>query len=381
MGIPVIVDAARTPFGKRGGDLAGVHPAILLAEAQRGVLDRLGLDPELVEQVIGGCVTQAGEQSASVTRNAWLHAGLPAATGASTIDSQCSSAQQSLHLITALVAADVISTGVACGVESMSRVPLYGNITEATGRPRPDYLSFTAPTQFEAADRIADLRGLRREDIDAYGLRSQQRAAHAWESGYLDPQIIPVRLSCEDGSERVVTRDQGLRETSMEALAGLKPVREGGLHTAGTSSQITDGASVAVVMDERLALAHGLRPRARIRAQGLVGGDQYYLLDGPVQATAHVLERAGMKAGDIDLWEVNEAFASVPLSLMQVYDVDPDRMNVNGGAIALGHPIGASGLRLIATALDELERTDGQTALVSVCAGGGLASGAVLERI
>ena len=380
MGTPVIVDAARTPFGRRGGELSGVHAAVLLAQAMRGAVARLDLDPDVLEQVIGGCVTQAGEQSASVVRNAWLHAGLPEQAGATTIDSQCSSAQQSVHLIAALIAADVIGAGMACGVETMSRVPLFSNVTEQTGTPRPDFLSFRAPDQFTAADRIARRRGFTREEVDAFGLQSQQRAIAAWDAGRISPQIIPVEVTDPAGQTTVATRDQGLRETSMDALAGLRPVLDDGVHTAGTASQISDGASVAVVMDESVARRLGLRPRARILGQCLVGSDGEYLLDGPIDAATKVLGAAGVKVGDVDLFEVNEAFASVPMSFRQVHGVPPDRLNVNGGAIAVGHPVGASGIRLIATALDELERTDASLAFVSVCAGGALASGALLER-
>ncbi|MEN3540078.1 steroid 3-ketoacyl-CoA thiolase [Microbispora sp. ZYX-F-249] len=380
MGTPVIVDAARTPFGRRGGWLSGLHAAELLGIAQRGALERLGLDPELVEQVIGGCVTQAGEQSGSVTRTAWLHAGLPEQTGVTTIDCQCGSAQQAVHLIAAQIAAGVIDAGMACGVEVMSRVPLMANIGEGVGRPRPDSWDRDMPAQYVAADRIARRRGFTRERLDAFGLRSQERAARAWAEGRFDGQIIPVTVPGEDGFA-TVTRDQGLRETSTEALARLKPILDGGLHTAGTASQISDGASAAVLMDEDRARELGLRPRARIVAQCLVGAETEFLLDGPVKAAEKLLARTGMKIEDIDLFEVNEAFASVPLSFAQVHGVDQDRLNVNGGAIAIGHPVGATGIRLIAAAIGELERRDQETAMVAICAGGALATGAIIQRV
>ena len=382
MGSPVIIDAARTPIGRRRGRLSGLHTAELLGAAQRGQLDRLGLDPNLVEQVIGGCVTQAGEQSSSVTRTAWLHAGLPEQTGAVTIDSQCGSAQQAMHLVAGQIAAGAIDVGMACGVEMMSRVPLQSNIGDGVGRPKPESWSIDMPNQFEAADRIAARRGFTRSDLDAFGLRSQQRAAQAWAQRRLDGHIIPVTAPGTDGAEPAqVTCDEGLRETSMEALAGLKPVLPGGLHTAGTASQVSDGATAALIADADRARDLGLRPRARIVSQCLIGAEPYYHLDGPVQAAERLLARTGMKIGDIDLFEVNEAFASVPMSFRQVHDVDPDLLNVNGGAIALGHPVGSTGLRLVAAALDELERRDGQTALIAICAGGALATGAILERI
>ena len=393
MGTPVIVDAARTPYGRRGGWLSTLHGAELLGIAQRGALDRLGLDPVLVEQVIGGCVTQAGEQAASITRTAWLHAGLPEQTGGVTIDCQCGSAQQAVHLVAGLIAAGAIDVGMACGVEMMSRVPLLSNLGDGVGRPRPDSWALDMPNQFGAADRIAARRGFGRDDLDAFGLRSQQLAQAAWAEHRLDRQIIPVKVPATaaggpDGAKDpdgvrdpdTVTRDQGLRETSLEALGGLKPVLDGGLHTAGTASQVSDGASVAVLMDEDRARELGLSPRARILSQCLVGAEPYYLLDGPVQAAARLLDRTGMRLADIDLFEVNEAFAAVPMSFQAVYDVDPDRLNVNGGAIAIGHPVGSTGIRLIAAAIDELERRDEQTALIAICAGGALATGAIIER-
>ncbi|NLU84091.1 steroid 3-ketoacyl-CoA thiolase [Rhodococcus sp. HNM0569] len=373
---PVVVDAARTPYGKRGGALSGVHAVELLAGAQRAMLDRTGVDPTLVTEVIGGCVTQAGEQSGNAVRFAWLHAGLPEECGATTIDAQCGSAQQSVHLIAAQIAAGMFDVGMACGVEAMSRVPLLSNLGDV-GRPRPDNWKVDLPAQYEAADRIAQRRGLTREDLDEFGLRSQTRARAAWDAGWFDRQILPVTLP--DGG--TFSRDQGLRDTSLDALAGLKPIREGGMHTAGTASQISDGASAALLADERVARELGLRPRARILAQVNVGAEPEFLLDGPIRAAQRVLDRTGMTIDDIDLFEVNEAFASVPLSFAQVHGVDPDELNVAGGAIALGHPVGSTGIRLLATVIDELERRDKSLALVAVCAGGAQATGAIVERI
>ncbi|WP_244928613.1 steroid 3-ketoacyl-CoA thiolase [Nocardioides sp. W7] len=380
MPTPVIVDAVRTPYGRRGKALADLHAVELLARTQRGLLERNGLDPALVDAVIGGCVTQAGEQSGNVTRMAWLHAGLPEETGATTIDAQCGSAQQAVHLLAAQIAAGVIDTGLACGVEAMSRVPLLANLggeQRPFGVPRPPGWSVDLPAQFEAADRIAARRGLTRDQVDAFGLQSQQRAARAWSDGRFDRQILPVTLP--DGS--TFTRDEGLRDTSVEALAALAPIREGGIHTAGTASQISDGATAALVMDADRAKALGLRPRARILAQVLVGAEPTYLLDGPVRAGERLLQRTGMSIGDLDVIEVNEAFAAVPMSFAQVHGVDPARLNVNGGAIALGHPVGSTGIRLIATAIDELERTDGTLAMVAICTGGAMATGAIIERL
>ncbi|MDS0138370.1 MULTISPECIES: steroid 3-ketoacyl-CoA thiolase [unclassified Amycolatopsis] len=385
MGVPVIVEAVRTPIGKRNGLLAGLHAAELLGAAQLALLDRAGIDPALVEQLIGGCVTQAGEQSNNVTRTAWLHAGLPETAGATTIDAQCGSAQQATHLIAGLIAADAIDAGVACGVEAMSRVPLGTN--RAGASPRPSSWSIDLPNQYGAAERIAVRRGLTREDVDRFGAASQQKAAAAWAAGHFDREVVPVKapvLSADGaptGETHLVTRDQGLRETTVEGLARLKPVVEDGVHTAGTSSQISDGAAALLLLDADRAAALGLRPRARIVAQALVGAEPYYHLDGPIRATERVLARAGMTVGDVDLFEVNEAFASVALSWQQVVSPDPSRVNVNGGAIALGHPVGSTGARLLTTALHELERRDASTALVTMCAGGALATASIIERL
>ncbi|EOD61425.1 steroid 3-ketoacyl-CoA thiolase [Amycolatopsis vancoresmycina] len=384
MGVPVIVEAVRTPIGKRGGLLAGLHAAELLGAAQLALLDRAGLDPALVEQLIGGCVTQAGEQSNNVTRTAWLHAGLPETAGATTIDAQCGSAQQATHLVAGLIAADAIEAGVACGVEAMSRVPLGAN--RAGASPRPSSWSIDLPNQYGAAERIAVRRGLTRDDVDSFGASSQQKAAAAWEAGHFDREVVPVKAPVlsdgePTGETRLVARDQGLRETTVEGLARLKPVVEDGIHTAGTSSQISDGAAALLLLDADRAAALGLRPRARIVAQALVGAEPYYHLDGPIRATERVLARTGMTVGDIDLFEVNEAFASVALSWQQVVSPDPARVNVNGGAIALGHPVGSTGARLLTTALHELERRDASTALVTMCAGGALATATIIERL
>jgi acetyl-CoA C-acetyltransferase len=382
MGTAVIIEAARTPIGKRGGALASLHAAELLGGIQVALLDRAGLAPDAVEQVAGGCVTQAGEQSNNVTRTAWLHAGLPYAAGCLTLDAQCGSAQQAAHLVAGLIAADAIGVGIACGVEAMSRVPLGTAARADAGSPRPASWDIDLPTQYVAAERSARRRGLSRADVDAFGLRSQTLAQAAWAQGRFDREVVPVKapLPAEAGS-RVVDRDEGLRETSTAALARLKPVIEGGLHTAGTSSQISDGAAAVLLAEAGRARSLGLRPRARILAQCLVGAEPYYHLDGPVAATERVLAAAGMTIGDIDLFEVNEAFASVVLSWLAVYEPDLDRVNVNGGAIALGHPVGSTGARLLTTALHELERRGAATALITMCAGGAMATATIIERL
>jgi acetyl-CoA C-acetyltransferase len=387
VGNAVIVEAVRTPIGKRGGVLAGLHAAEILGCAQRALVDRAGIEPGEVEQVVGGCVTQAGEQSNNITRTAWLHAGLPYQAGCQTLDAQCGSAQQAAHLVAGLIAAGAIEAGIACGVEAMSRVPLRANVGTESGSPRPASWDIDLPNQYLAAERIAKRRGLDRGQIDRFGLRSQTLAQLAWTHGRFDREVVPVTAPVLDadhqptGESRTVDRDQGLRETSLEALGKLRPVLQDGLHTAGTSSQISDGAAAVLLLDADRARAVGLRPRARIVAQCLVGAEPYYHLDGPVAATERVLKRSGMVLGDIDLFEVNEAFASVALSWMSVHQPDPERVNVNGGAIALGHPVGSTGARLITTALHEMERRDASTALITMCAGGAMATATILERL
>jgi acetyl-CoA C-acetyltransferase len=388
MGDPVIIEAVRTPLGKRGGGLAGVHPGELLGHVQREVLKRSGVDPALVEQVVGGVVSQAGEQSNDMVRRAWLHAGLPQPTGATTIDAQCGSGQQSAHFVNDLIKAGTISVGIACGVESMSRIPLGANVPPGTGDPRPESWDIDMPNQFLGADRIAQNRGLTREDLEAFGAESQRRAAAAAAEGRFEREIAPLEAPVVDkqtreptGEIRVVAADEGLRETTLEGLARLKPVLEGGMHTAGTSSQISDGASAVLLMDSEVAASLGLTPRARIVDHALVGSDPYYHLDGPIDATRRLLDRTGLSLDDFDLFEVNEAFAAVVLSWAQQTGAPLERTNVNGGAIALGHPVGSTGTRLITTALHELERTDGTRALISMCAGGAMATGTVLERV
>jgi len=386
MGIPVIVEAVRTPIGKRNGWLSGLHAAELLGAAQVELVKRAGIEPSEVEQVVGGCVTQAGEQASNVTRNAWLGAGLPYEVAATTVDCQCGSSQQANHFVAGLVSAGAVDVGIACGIEAMSRVGLGMNVYNGPGSSRPPTFPWDMPDQFGAAERIAQRRGITREDVDAWGLASQQKAARAVAEGRFDREIAPLEVVVPDadggeGERRVVDRDQGPRDTTAEGLAKLKPVMPEGIHTAGSSSQISDGAAAVLWMSEERAKAAGLRPRARILAQVLVGSEPYYHLDGPVDATRKVLAKAGMTIGDIDLFEVNEAFASVVLSWAQVHEPDLDDVNVNGGAIALGHPVGATGSRLVTTALHELERSDRTTALVSMCCGGALATGTILERI
>lgn len=382
----VIVDAARTPVGRRRGVLSGLHPAELLGLTQQGLLARSGIAPDVVDQVVGGCVTQAGEQSNNVTRTAWLHAGLPYSTACTTVDCACGSSQQAVHLIAGLIASGAIDVGIGCGVESMSRVFLGQAQTPGSGVPTPEGFDLDMPDQFNAAERIARKRGITRAEADALGAASQRKAARAWAEGRFDREIIGVRAPVTGpggptGETAVVTRDQGLRDTTSESLAALNPVLPDGIHTAGNSSQISDGAAAVLLMSAESAARSGLRPRARIVASGMVGADPYYHLDGPVEATDHVLRKAGMTLDDIDLVEINEAFASVVLSWARVHKADMDKVNVNGGAIALGHAVGSTGARLITQALHQLERGDKSTALITMCAGGAHSTATIIERI
>ena len=394
MGQPVIIEAGRSAIGKRNGFFAETHAATLLGQVQAAVLKRAGLDPMQVGQVIGGCVTQAGEQASNVSRTAWLNEGLPWQVAATTIDCQCGSSQQANHMIHNMIAAGVIGTGMACGVEHMSKVWLGANVprlgegadvTFLNGSSKPADFSLDMPDQFGAAERIAERRGITRADVDHLGLISQEKALRATAEGRFEREIIPIDVADPDGKVVTVTRDGGLRETTAEKLAALNPVVPGGIHTAGNSSQISDGAAAVLWMDEDRARAEGFKPRARIVAQCLVGAEPYYHLDGPVQATEKVLADAKMKMSDIDIVEINEAFASVVLSWAQVHGVSRDelmsKVNVNGGAIALGHPVGSTGSRLITTALHELERSDKEFALVTMCCGGAVSTGTIIQRV
>jgi acetyl-CoA C-acetyltransferase len=378
MPVPCIVAAARTPIGKRGGALAGLKAVELLRHVQLEVIRRAGIEPGDVEQIIGGCVTQAGEQSLNVTRNAWLSTGADVRVAATTVDASCGSAQQANHLIAALIAAGAIDVGIACGVESMSRVPIGVNLYNGPGHYKTaDYPWDDPPkAQFGGAERIADRDGLSRSELDEYALLSQQRAAAAAHDGRFEAEITPVPTP-----QDTVRRDGGIRPTTLEGLAALRPVVEGGRHTAGNTSQMSDGAAAVLWMSRDRACALGLRPRAELAHQVVLGADPYFLLDGPVVATRRILDRAGMSARDLDVIEVNEAFAAVVLAFLRAYRLEAERVNVNGGAIALGHPLGASGTRLIVSALHELERTGGQTALVTMCCGGALGTASILRRV
>ncbi|MDW3213215.1 MAG: steroid 3-ketoacyl-CoA thiolase [Ilumatobacteraceae bacterium] len=388
----VIVDAVRTPIGRRNGGLSSVHPATLLATVQAALIERVGIDPAEVGQVVGGCVSQVGEQSFNVTRTAWLSAGLPLTTAATTVDTQCGSSQQATNLAASLVGSSVVDAAIACGVEVMSRVPIGSNSSKRLGLgipiPKPYFEQYEMTSQFEGAERIADRWGITRADTDAFGLASQERAARAWAEGRFDGQIVEVEAPDvdDDGnpadSTHLVTRDEGLRDTNLEKLASLKPVgRENGVHTAGNSSQISDGAAAVLMMTADQAVALGLTPRARIVDTCLVGVDPELMLTGPIDATERLLERNGLSIDEVDNFEINEAFASVVLAWQRQVGADPEKTNPNGGAIALGHPLGGTGAFLLTKSLYELERTDGRLGLVSMCCGGGLGTGTLIERL
>jgi acetyl-CoA C-acetyltransferase len=388
----VIVDAVRTPIGRRGGGLSSMHPADLLGIAQKSLVDRSGIDPSAIEQVVGGCVSQVGEQSFNVTRTAWLAAGLPLATAATTVDTQCGSSQQATNLATSLVASGVVDVAVACGVEIMSRIPIGINSSKKLGLgvpiPKTYFGQYEMTSQFEGAERIADKFGITRDDTDAFGFQSQQRAARAWAEDRFAGQWVEVNAPDLDeegkptGTTHKVVRDEGMRDTTREALAGLKPVaRENGVHTAGNSSQISDGAAAVLMMTASRAQALGLKPRARIVDTCLVGVDPILMLEGPIDATQRLLSRNGLSIDQIDNFEINEAFASVVLAWAKATGANPETTNPNGGAIALGHPLGATGAFLMTKSLYELERTGGRYGLISMCCGGGLGTGTLIERI
>jgi acetyl-CoA C-acetyltransferase len=388
----VIVEAARTPIGRRNGDLSTVHPADLLATALNEVVRRSGIEPSAVEQVVTGCVSQVGEQSFNVGRTAWLTAGLPQTTAVTTVDTQCGSSQQATNVAASLVASGVVDVAVACGVELMSRIPIGSNSSKKLGLgvpiPKTYFPQYEMTSQFEGAERIAEKWGVKRGDADEFGLASQQRAARAWAEGRFGSQIVQVDAPDVDeegkptGSTHHVDRDGGLRETTLEALAGLKPVaRPDGVHTAGSSSQISDGAAALLITTAEKAAELGLTPRARVVDTCLVGVDPVLMLTGPIDATQRLFARTGMTMSDIDLVEINEAFASVVLAWQRELDADLERTNPNGGAIALGHPLGGTGAVLLTKALHELERADKATALVTMCCGGGLGTGTIIERV
>ncbi|MGI8937073.1 MAG: thiolase family protein [Iamia sp.] len=398
----VIVDAVRTPGGKRNGKLSGWHPADLLAEVLKATAERNKLDPALVDDVITGCVMQVGHQSLNVGRNAVLAAGWPETVPATTVDRQCGSSQQAVHFAAQGVMAGAYDVVVAAGVEVMSTTPMGASVTPGSFPFGPEAFARYADEehygmkglvpQGVSAEVIADRWELTREDLDEFGLRSQQNAARARDEGRFDNEIVPVAAKPRDKetgelieTDEIVSADEGIRDSSMESLAKLKPAfvpeEQGGRVTAANSSQITDGASAVLIMSEEKAAELGLTPRAKFHTFALAGVDPVTMLTGPIPSTQKALEKAGLSIDDIDLFEINEAFASVVLAWRKELGADIDKVNVNGGAIALGHPLGASGAKLMATLLNELERSGGRYGLQSMCEGGGLANATIIERI
>lgn len=376
-----IVDAVRTPMGKRGGGLSGVHPVDLSAEVMQALVERTGIDPATVDDVIWGCVGQVGSQAWNIARNAWLSAGFPEEVPGVTIDRQCGSSQQAVHFAAQGVMAGVYDVVVAGGTEVMSLVTL-----NSSGTVGPE-LGFRYPFdgemwndrygdqeihQFRGGDLIAEKWDIARSEMEELALASHTKAARAWEEGRFDNEVIPIG-EC--------TRDEGIRETSLEKMAALNPIREGGRLTAAVSSQITDGSSALLIASADAVERYGLTPRARIHHMTVVGSDAVYILTGPIPATRRALDKTGLSPDDIDLYECNEAFASVVLAWMDEIGVPRDRVNVNGGAMALGHPLGASGARLMTTLVNELERTGGRYGLQTMCEGGGLSNVTIIERI
>jgi acetyl-CoA acyltransferase len=387
----VIVDAVRTPGGKRNGKLKNWHPVDLAAEALKAIASRNNLDPALVDDVIMGCVSQVGEQAFNVGRSAVLAAGWPESVPATTIDRQCGSSQQALHFAAQGVMSGAYDIVIAAGVEAMSRVAMGSSIGKDAGWPfGPSVTARYEPVgglknQGIGAEMIADQWDVSREDLDAFSAESHRRAAQATAEGRFDNEIIPVFIRDDDGhaTDELMKSDEGIRpDSSVATLANLKPAfKEDGKVTAGNSSQITDGASAVLIMSEDKAKELGYTPRAKFHTFALAGVDPVTMLTGPIPATKKVLERAGLTLDDIDIIEINEAFASVVLAWQKELNVDLSKVNVNGGAIALGHPLGASGAKLCATLVNELERTGGRYGLLTMCEGGGLANATIIERL
>jgi acetyl-CoA acyltransferase len=391
----VVVEAVRTATGKRKGRLAGWHPAELLGVTLQGLLERTGLDPARVDDVIGGCVSQVGEQSTNVTRNAWLSAGLPESVPATTVDRQCGSSQQAAHFAAQGVIAGAYDIAIACGVESMTRVPMLSNVGDANPfgeRMVARYEGGLVP-QGISADMIAGRWGITREEVDEIALRSHRRAAAATDAGHFADEILPIKVTLEDGGVVEHTSDEGIRPTTtLDKLAGLDPVfRTDELAarypdvpwvvTAGNASQISDGAAALLIMARETAEQLGLTPRWRFHTFALAGTDPVTMLTGPIPATRAALGKAGLSVDDIDHFEINEAFASVVAAWRRELGADDARINPRGGAIALGHPLGGSGARLMTTMLHALEQTGGRFGLQSMCEGGGLANATIVERL
>ncbi len=388
----VIIDVLRTTFGKRGGALAHWHPADLLGFAISSLLDRAGVDPARIDDVIGGCVGQVGEQSTNVSRNAWVSAGLPQHVPATTVDRQCGSSQQAMHFAAAGVVAGHYDLVVACGVESMSRVPMATNARGGTGPFPPSFLAAVDDrlwTQFRVAQVLADRYDITRQDMDAFSLESHRRAAAAWDAGRFSREVVPVPIRAEDGSltDKELAIDEGIRRGgSLEALAALPPAQSWEPDTApnitaGNSSQMNDGAAAMLIAERSVAERLGLPIRARFAHFAVAAEDAAIVLSAPVPATHRLLERSGMKIGDFDAVECNEAFAAIALMWARAFDPEPEVLNPHGGAIAIGHPLGASGVRLAGSLLTRLELIGGRYGFQTMCEGGGQANATVIERL
>jgi acetyl-CoA acyltransferase len=388
----VVVDVLRTTFGKRGGALEHWHPADLLGFALTSLLDRAGVEPGRIDDVIGGCVGQVGEQSTNVTRNAWVSAGLPQQVPATTVDRQCGSSQQAVHFAAAGVVAGHYDLVVACGVESMSRVPMAKNARGGTGPFPPSFLSEIDGrlwAQFRVAQVLADRYGITREEMDAYSLESHRRAAEAWDAGVFAREAVAVPIKAEDGSltGEELTSDEGIRRGgSMTTLGDLPPAQSWEPETApditaGNSSQMTDGAAAMLIAERSVAERLGLPIRARLAHFAVAAEDAAIVLSAPVPVTHRLLERSGMKVGDFDAIECNEAFAAIALMWAHAFGPDPERFNPHGGAIAIGHPLGASGVRLAGSLITRLEAVEGRYGFQTMCEGGGQANATVIERL
>jgi acetyl-CoA acyltransferase len=382
----VIVEAIRTPIGRRNGRLKGWHPVDLMGQVLASLIERTGLDASLVDDVIVGCVSQVGEQSLNLGRNAVLAAGFPESVPGTTVDRQCGSSQQAIHFAAQGVLSGAYDIAIAAGVESMTRVPM-GSNSQGPGVPFGPRMSerydHKLVHQGISAEMLAQKWEISREELDAFSLQSHQRAAQATAEGRFKSQIIPIPVKNEDGTTTLFDRDEGIRaDTSLQKLAGLQPAfKPDGVITAGNSSQISDGASAILIMERATAERLGYKPRARFTAFSLAGDNPIYMLTAPIPATRKILEKSGLSIDQIDLVEINEAFASVVLAWQHEIGADLSKVNVNGGAIAVGHPLGASGARLTTVLLHELERTGGRYGLQTICEGGGTANALILERL
>ena len=380
----VIVAAVRTPMGKRNGKLKDFHPVVLGSMVLQELVRRAGIEPSQVEDVVFGNVMQTGEQSLNIARNAWLAAGFPVETPATTVDRQCGSSQQAIHFAANLIQSGVCDITIAGGVESMTRVPMGSTVVNGPAHPFPPELTelYDLVPQGISAELVARKYGISRQAMDEFSVFSHQRAAAASDQGYLRSQIMPIEIPANGHPAEVMDRDEGIRaNATYEGVAALQPAfnPEHSI-TAGNSSQITDGAAAVLLMSREKAAELGLKPRARILAQAVVGCDPVLMLEGPIPGTAAVLKKAGLQLKDIDLFEVNEAFASVPLAWLKETGAEAEKMNVNGGAIAIGHPLGASGARLMNHLLYELERRDLRYGLETMCCGGGIGTATIIDR-